>query len=104
MPENSTRLVGAFTLTKFGDRIVDAKTTLAWLLTAAGAPAFATGLLVPIRESGSLIPQTALVGWVRGFERRTRVWIIGSLGQAAAVVAMAAAGVVLGILFFRAIS
>jgi predicted MFS family arabinose efflux permease len=92
VPDNAARLVGAFTLTKFGDRIVDPKTTLAWLLAAAGAPGFATGLLVPIRESGSLIPQTALVGWVRGFERRKRVWIIGSLGQVVAVVAMALAG------------
>ena len=39
------RLVGALTLTKFGDRIVDPKTVLAWFLEVAGAPVALTGLL-----------------------------------------------------------
>jgi hypothetical protein len=49
-------LLASYFLTKLGDAIASPKTTLAWLTTAVGAPAFVLGMLVPIRESGSLIP------------------------------------------------
>lgn len=89
VPGNAIKLVTGLTLQKIGDRVVDAKTVLTWLLSAVGAPAFLTGLLVPVRESGSLLPQTLLVPWVRTHARRAPIWIIGSFGQFAAVVAMA---------------
>lgn len=89
VPGNALKLIGALTLQKIGDRIVDAKTVLAWLFAALGVPAALTGLLVPIRESGSLLPQAALVPWVRTFPRRGRVWMLGAVGQFLAVMAMA---------------
>lgn len=88
VPGNASRLVGAFTLQKTGDRIADPKTVLPWLLTSLGAPAFATALLVPIRESGSLLPQALLVPVVRRYGRRSRAWAAGALGQAIAVAAI----------------
>jgi hypothetical protein len=91
VPGNATRIVAAQTLQSIGDRIVDAKTVLPWLLAAAGAPAVLVGLLVPIRESGSLLPQAALVPWVRRRPVRKWVWVVGGAGQAAAVAAMAVA-------------
>ena len=91
VPGNATRIVAAQTLQSIGDRIVDAKTVLPWLLAAAGAPAVLVGLLVPIRESGSLLPQAALVPWVRRRPVRKWVWVAGGAGQAAAVAAMAVA-------------
>lgn len=94
VPGNGVRLVGALTLQKIGDRIVDPKTVLAWLLSALGAPTVLTGLLVPIRESGALLPQTALVPLVRRAPRRARVWVAGAAGQATAVAAMALVAVV----------
>ncbi len=90
VPENAARLIGSLTLTKLGDRVVDPKTTLPWLMHAVGAPSFGINLLVPIREAGSLLPQALLVGWVRRFALRKHVWIIGSIGQAIAVLALAA--------------
>jgi hypothetical protein len=90
VPENAARLIGSFTLTKLGDRVVDPKTTLPWLMHAVGAPSFGINLLVPIREAGSLLPQALLVPWVRRFALRKYVWIIGSIGQALAVLAIAA--------------
>lgn len=84
------RLVGALTLTKFGDRIVDPKTVLAWFLESVGAPVALVGLLVPIRESGALLPQASISPWVTAHERRTRVWVLGALGQALAAGAMGA--------------
>jgi hypothetical protein len=89
VPGNAGRQVLAMTLQKSGDLIVDAKTVLSWLLAALGAPASLAGLLVPIRESGSMLPQAALVPWVRRRAIRKWVWVLGALLQATAVVAMA---------------
>ncbi len=75
-----------------GDQIVAAKTVLPWLLQAAGAPGFFIALLVPIRESGSMLPQAAFTPWVTTQRSRKRIWVIGSLGQAvaAALIGLAA--------------
>lgn len=91
VPGNATRIIAALTLQNIGDRIVDAKTVLPWLLAAAGAPATLVGFLVPIRESGSLLPQAALVPWVRRQPVRKWVWVAGGAGQAVAVAGMALA-------------
>ena len=89
VPGNATRIVGAQTLQAIGDRVVDAKTVLPWVLAAVGAPAALVGLLVPIREAGSLLPQAAMVPWVRRLPIRKWVWVAGAAGQAVAVAAMA---------------
>ena len=89
VPANTVRLVTAMTLQRIGDVIVDAKTVLPWVLAAVGAPAGLTGLLVPIRESGSMLPQAALLARVRRVAVRKRVWIAGAIGQFAAVAVMA---------------
>lgn len=93
VPGNALKLILGFTLQKVGDRVVDAKTVLAWLLGALGAPVALVGLLVPIRESGSLLPQATLVPWVRAQPQRKWVWIAGAAGQFVAVAAMAAIAV-----------
>jgi hypothetical protein len=89
VPGNAAKQVGALSLQKAGDRLVDPKTVLTWLLAGVGAPAGLVGLLVPIRESGSLLPQVALGPWVRRFPVRKLLWVAGAAGQAVAVVAMA---------------
>lgn len=95
VPGNAARLVAGFTLQKLGDRIADPKTVLAWMLTSLGAPGFAIALLVPIREAGALLPQTALVPVVRRFGLRSRVWSGGALGQGVAIATIGATGVLL---------
>ncbi|MBK4145482.1 MFS transporter [Corynebacterium macginleyi] len=79
-------------LQSLGDHIVASKTVLPALFNAAGVPVFFTGLLTPIRESGSMLPQAALTPWVTTHRARKRLWMIGSIGQAisAAVIALAA--------------
>jgi hypothetical protein len=89
VPRNSTRTVVSHTLQNVGDHIVDAKTVLAWLLAATGAPAAFVGLLVPIRDAGSMVPQIALAPSVRRLAVRKWVWVGGAIVQAIAVVAMA---------------
>jgi hypothetical protein len=91
VPGNAGRQVLAQSLQKVGDLIVDPKTVLSWLMAAVGAPAGFVGLLVPIRESGSMLPQAALVPLVRRMEIRKWLWVTGGVVQALAVVAMALA-------------
>jgi hypothetical protein len=80
--------VVALTLTKIGDGLADAKLTLAWLLSALGAPVFFIPWLVPIRESLSLLPQLIIAGKIRGFARRKLFWAFGSLVQGGCVALM----------------
>jgi MFS family permease len=89
VPRNVFLLIGSSFLTKLGDTIANPKTTLAWLMSALGAPVTLTGFLVPVRESGSLIPQLVIAAYVRRKPVRKWVWILGSLLQAAAVASMA---------------
>ncbi|SDS25971.1 hypothetical protein [Corynebacterium timonense] len=99
---NARRFIWSNGLQGIGDQIVAAKTVLPWLFTAAGVPATFTALLVPVRESGSMLPQAALSPWISSTPHRKRLWLLGSLGQAASAAGIAVAavflrGVVLGV-------
>jgi hypothetical protein len=87
-PRSFFYLLASYFLTKLGDAIASPKTTLAWLTTAVGAPAFVLGLLVPIRESGSLIPQLIIGGIVRRLAIRKWVWVAGSVVQSVCIVSI----------------
>jgi hypothetical protein len=80
-----TSLIGS----KTGDRLASPKLVLSWLLTNLGAPAFMLGLLVPVRESLSLIPQLFIAGSIRRVAVRKWFWVAGSAVQGAAVAGMA---------------
>lgn len=106
---NSSRYVWAHGLQNVGDQIIAAKTVLPWLLQVAGTPGFFIALLVPIRESGSMLPQAALTPWVKTRRRRVSVWIVGALGQALAgfaiaISALLLSGTVLGIAVLAALA
>jgi hypothetical protein len=59
---------------KLSDLLLSAKTTLPTLLTSAGAPGWMAQLLVPIRESGALLPQMGFAYILRKFPRRDLAW------------------------------
>jgi hypothetical protein len=88
---NGLRQIAAHALQSTGDQVVNAKTVLPWLFSALGVPAVLVGMLVPIRESGSMLPQAVMVPWVRRHRVRTWLWVAGSAGQALATAAMAVA-------------
>ncbi|MAX56731.1 MAG: MFS transporter [Alcanivoracaceae bacterium] len=90
VPGNFFRIISANTLTKIGDLLINPKTVLAWLIGAVGAPASLAGLLVPIRESGSLIPQLMIGALVRRYPVRKGFWVLGAALQGLAVLGMAA--------------
>jgi hypothetical protein len=80
---------------KIADEISSAKLVLPWMLGALGAPVFLTGLLVPIREAGALLPQLAVAAAVRGLPRRKGVWLMGAMLSAIALAGMAPAATTL---------
>ncbi|WP_295538348.1 MFS transporter [uncultured Thiohalocapsa sp.] len=94
-PRNFFAYLGANLLSKVADELSSAKLVLPWLLGALGAPAVFVGLLVPIRESGVLLPQLAVAAYIRRMPRRKPVWILGALLSAAALGAMALAALTL---------
>lgn len=82
-PRNAVRHVMALAFSKLGDGMVDPKLVLSWLLTTLGAPALFIGLLVPIRESGALLPQLALAPRVADMRQKKWAWVLGAIGQGA---------------------
>ncbi len=90
VPGNFFRIILASVLTKIGDLLINPKTVLAWLVVAVGAPPALAGILVPIRESGSMIPQLAIGAWVRHYPHRKGFWVLGAVLQGLAVLGMAA--------------
>ncbi|MFN3600094.1 MAG: MFS transporter [Dietzia sp.] len=89
IPRNGLRLVAANTLQSSGDQTVNASTVLPWLFHALGVPAAFVGLLVPIRESGSMLPQVLLTPLVLRVTHRKWVFVAGAGVQAASVAVMA---------------
>lgn len=87
---NGLRLVLASTLQSSGDQTVKASTVLPWLFHALGVPAALTGLLVPIRESGSMLPQAFMTPIILRYRQRKWVFVTGAIIQAIAVAVMAA--------------
>jgi len=92
---NGTRQILAQALQATGDQAVNAKTVLPWLFASLGVPGGLTGLLVPIRESGSMLPQAALTPWVERTRRRRYLWVLGAAGQALGAAGMALAAAAL---------
>ncbi len=88
IPVNFFLIIVTQLMTKLADSLANAKTVLPWLLTATGAPAGFTALLVPIRESGSLIPQLLIGGYIRRYAIRKYFFVFGCVAQAICLVSM----------------
>ena len=89
MPGNFLLHLVSGAASKIGDELASARLVLAWLMAALGAPAFLTGLLVPVREAGALLPQLAVAGYIRRVAVRKWFWVAGSVIQGVSVLGMA---------------
>lgn len=87
-PQAFMRQLLAQTFTKIGDALTSSRLVLAWMLASIGSPAFLISLLVPLRESLSLLPQLFIAQWIREHALRKWFWVAGSVAQAAALLAM----------------
>lgn len=94
-PSAFTRQLLAQTLTKVGDALTSSRLVLAWILASIGSPAIYISLLVPLRESLSLLPQLFIAQWIRERAVRKWFWVAGSVGQALCLIAMVLALVLL---------
>ncbi|WP_338517251.1 MFS transporter [Alteromonas gracilis] len=79
------RLIAGLSLNKLADLLISAKTTLPALMLSIGAPTWMVGWLVPIRESGALLPQALLSFYLRGHSKRHIVWRAGMIIQTLSV-------------------
>ncbi|MBC3766839.1 MFS transporter [Neptunicella marina] len=84
-PRNYLLILLAQLFTKLADSFASAKVVLPFAMNAAGVPVFLSGLLVPIRESGSLLPQLFIGGWVRRFPLRKTFFSSGCILQALSI-------------------
>ncbi len=87
-PRNFFAYLFANLFNKIADDLVSARLTLPWLFTALGAPAGLVALLVPLRESGVLLPQLIVAASVRAMARRKLVWLAGAMLSALILILM----------------
>lgn len=92
VPRNFSLNIFNGTLSKLAEQIISPNLTLAWIMNFLGAPAFLIGMLVPIKNAGSLLPQLAVSGRIRSLQIRKNVWAGAALFQA---LCMAASGTLL---------
>jgi MFS family permease len=95
LPRNFFLLLLGQSATSLADLLSNPKTVLSWLLAALGTPAGFLAWLVPVRESGAMLPQLLIGAWVRRFAVRKYFLLLGSGVQAASLAAMALCAVTL---------
>ena len=96
VPGNAGWNVTSGAFSKLGEQLASPGTVLPWILASLGAPAALTGLLVPVKDAGSLLPQLAVAGTLRSRPRRAPWWVGAATVQTVALAAMAAAAAWLG--------
>lgn len=95
-PRNFLTHIISLSLTKSADAFINPKLILSWILTTLGAPAYFIGLLVPIREAGSLLPQLFIANTIRSLPLRKYAWVLGSFIQG-----LCAAGMGIAVIFLE---
>lgn len=94
-PRNYGLHVVSLSLTRVGEGLADTKLVLAWLLDAIGAPTWAIGLLVPVRESLAMLPQLLISARIRRLSIRKTVYVAGCIVQGAAITGFGLVGLTL---------
>ncbi len=85
VPKNYFLLIFSSVFSKLGDTLSNPKTVLTWLMSYVSAPVYLISLIVPIRESGSMVPQVYLSKFVKQQPIRKWIWVMGSLFQFLAI-------------------
>ena len=88
VPGNFLLMIISHFFSKLGDALANPKVVLPWVMETLQAPLYLIGFLVPIRESGSLIPQLFIASYIRTVAVRKWIWVLGSLVQAVAIAAI----------------
>jgi MFS family permease len=81
VPQNFTLNVANGTASKLAEKIISPKLTLPWIFGFLGAPAFIVGMLVPLKDAGSLLPQLFVSGKIRTQPIRKNYWTVAAAIQ-----------------------
>jgi hypothetical protein len=63
--------------TKLGDTLSNPKTVLTWLMSYVSAPVYLISFIVPIRESGAMVPQVLFAKYINKRAVRKWIWVLG---------------------------
>ena len=81
LPKNYFLLLFSSMFLKLGDTLSNPKTVLTWVMTYVNAPIYLISLIVPIRESGSMLPQILLANYIQTKRKRKWIYILGAILQ-----------------------
>lgn len=74
---------------KLAEQIASPELVIPWVFALAGVPTFFSGLLVPVKNAGSLLPQLIVSARIRGFSKRKYFWTGAAVVQALMLLLMA---------------
>lgn len=95
VPRNFFLNTGNGALTKLAEQIASPGLVLPWLLASIGAPTAIAGWLIPIKDSGSLLPQLIVSSRIRTYAVRKWFWVAAGIVQSAALALMIPAAALL---------
>ncbi|MFD0933178.1 MFS transporter [Psychroflexus salinarum] len=81
LPKNFSLNILNGSLTKLAEKLISPGITLPWILSFLGAPVFLIGMLIPVKDVGSLLPQLLVSGKIRKKEKRKPYWVGAGLTQ-----------------------
>ncbi len=73
---------------KLAEQLVSPGVTLPWILQIAGASSGLTGLLVPLKNAGSLLPQLFVSARIRAYRKRKYFWAYAGILQSLMILLM----------------
>lgn len=85
VPRNFFLTIFSQIFTKLGDTLSNPKTVLTWLMSYVSAPVYLISFIVPIRESGAMVPQVLFAKYINKRAVRKWIWVLGSLLQFLAI-------------------
>lgn len=95
LPRNYLLNIANGACTKLAEQLASPGLVLPWVIGALGAPAFLVGLLQPVKQVGSLLPQLAVAGAIRNLPQRKWAWVAAGVTQALCLLLMIPAALVL---------
>ena len=67
---------------KLAEQLASPTLIIPWVFSLIGVPSFFNGLLIPVKNAGSLLPQLFVSGKIRAYQRRKYFWSGAAIVQA----------------------
>lgn len=86
VPGNFFITIISYFFNKLADSVANMKVIIPWIMESLNVPLFLISFLVPIKESGSLLPQLLIGAFVRKLPIRKYIWSLGAFLQALSII------------------